>query len=305
MLKYRMAAAALKLFSLNAATRRSYRMLGNVVGGRGRARAVKPWYLARADANLAFAERHGAIADGMQVMELGTGWVHWESLFTRAFYEVEAVLFDVWDNRQFEAFRFHAAELRRHLPRLTHRPAEVRAKADALLGKVVACTSFEEAYALLGWRYVIEPQGRLDALAGSSIDFAYSSDVMEHVPANTLPRLAADFSRIVKPGGFVTQQIVMADHLCLYDRSAHRKSYLRYDDATWNRWFANDVQHMNRWQHSDFVRLFREAGFAIVAEDWIEQQDASALEIAPRWRDYDRKDLDAAVTRLLVSNTKE
>ncbi|MFY7744445.1 MAG: hypothetical protein ACOVQY_03415 [Erythrobacter sp.] len=42
--------------------------------------------MTRADQNLAFIEQHGGIRDGMKVLELGTGWVHWEALFLRAFY---------------------------------------------------------------------------------------------------------------------------------------------------------------------------------------------------------------------------
>ena len=112
MLKYQLAAIALKAFSLNSATRKAYRWIGNRVGGKARSQWIKPSYLQRAHENLRFIEQRGAIADGMQLVELGTGWVHWESLFTRMFYDVKITLFDVWDNRQFGGFIHHAQQLR-------------------------------------------------------------------------------------------------------------------------------------------------------------------------------------------------
>jgi len=300
MLRYRLAAGALKVFSLNGATRYAYRRLGNVVGERRRAQGIEPGYIERADGNLRFAEKHAASADGMRVMERGTGWFHWGALFTRLFYDVEVMLFDVWDNRGFVGFRNYAAHLRERLPSLETRDAAAREKAIELLGRVLDCANFDEVYRLLGWRYVIDAEGRLDALADNSIDLVFSSEVMEHIPASTLPRLADDLARVLTARGHVNQQIVEADHLRIYAPGMHSKSYLRFSDREWSRWFDNRVQYMNRWQHSDFVRLFRDHGFGIVEEEVANFVDTASIDIAPRWRDYDKADLDATVTRLIV-----
>lgn len=300
MLRYRLAAGALKAFSLNGATRRAYRRLGNAVGGRARAHAIKANAVGKADRSLRFLEKHGAIEPGMRLLELGTGWVHWEALFTRCFHEVEIALFDVWDNRQFAGFRHHAAALRDALPGLETRNGAAREKAIALLGRVLECADFAEVYRLLGWRYLIDEEGRLDAIESGSIDLVFGSDVMEHVPSERLPALVEDFRRVLVPGGRVAQHVVVADHLCLYDPAAHRKTYLSFTDEQWRRWFDNRAQHMNRWQHSDYLRLFRDHGFTVLADEIVTTADTSTLSIAPRWRGYDKTDLDACFTRLLV-----
>jgi SAM-dependent methyltransferase len=300
MLTYRAAALALKAFSLNETTKTVYRKIGNLVGGKRRAGRVRSHYLSRADQNLAFIEQHGGIRDGMRVLELGTGWVHWEALFLRAFYEVEATLFDVWDNRQFGGFLTHVNALRAALPTLTDRGAERTARAAALLDQVATSRNFEEAYAILGFTYLLSPDGSLNSIADGSLDLVFSSDVMEHIPHDSLPVLAASLHRVVKPGGLVAQQIVMADHLCIYAKSAHPKAYLQYSDSEWARWFENEVQYQNRWQQSDFRKLFKEAGFEIISEAIIGRADTSKLKIARRWADYSREDLDATVTRMLV-----
>lgn len=305
MLKYQLAAAALKMFSINGVTKQAYRGLGNRIGGKSRQKAIKPGYVARADGNLAFIESNAGIADGQTVLELGTGWVHWEALFTRLFYEVELIVFDIWDNRQFAGFIGHARALKAELPSLTHRGESALAKAEALLDRVLECGDFEEAYKLLGFTYVLDAKGDVGSIATDSVDLVISSDVMEHIPETGLPELAKSLRRIVRDGSHINQQIVEADHLCIYDRTVHPKNYLRYSNASWKLRFENDIQYINRWQHSDFVRLFREHGFDIVDEQIVSTADTSRLAIAPRWKDYDRPDLDTTVSRLLVKKHKE
>ncbi len=300
MLKYRLAATALKIFSVNDLTRKTYRSLGNVLGGRRRGSSVQSHYFKRADSNLRAIENCGAIADGMQVMELGTGWVHWEAMFTRLFYDVRVKLFDVWDNRQFPGFLHYAGELRRRLATECEREPEAVAKAEALLDKVLLTKSFDEAYALLGFEYIIDPTGSLRAIADGTVDLVISSDVMEHVPREAVPALCTDLFRILKPGGHVAQQIVYTDHLTIYDRAVHPKNYLRYSDRQWRWWLQNDVQYINLLQPSDFRRSFLASKFEIVLHETVQSCDSTQLNVDERFRHYPREELDVAVDRLLV-----
>ncbi|HEY1125174.1 MAG TPA: methyltransferase domain-containing protein [Sphingobium sp.] len=300
MLRYVLAATALRAFSMNGATKWVYRNLGNLAGGRRRAKGIEPHYIHRAAENLAYIESFGAIADGHQLMELGTGWVHWESLFTRLFYDVKVTLFDVWDNRQFPGFLGFASELRLQLRNQVDRPGDQIDRAEALLDRILACTSFDDVYKLLGFNYIIDPTGSLKAVPDGSIDLVISSDVMEHVPRGSIATLIQDFRRVLKPGARVAQQIVEKDHLTIYAPAAHPKAYLRYDERTWRRWFENDVQYVNRLQHSDFLRAFREAGMIVVDECVVATCDSSEIKIAPEFVHYDKADLDAIVTRIIA-----
>jgi hypothetical protein len=100
MVKYITAAIALKVFSSSAPMRRLYRALGNHFGGWRRARGRMPdYYPERVKRLLELARTHGIVKDGARILELGTGWLHWEAMTARLFFDVEAVLFDVWDNR--------------------------------------------------------------------------------------------------------------------------------------------------------------------------------------------------------------
>lgn len=300
MLKYHVAAFGLKLFSTNGMTRRAYRSFGNRLGARRRGKAVQSHYFRRADDNLRRIEAVGGVADGMQLVELGTGWMHWEALFTRLFYDVRVILFDVWDNRQFPGFLHYAGQLRQRLAGEVGRDPEAIARAEALLDQVLACKDFDAVYALLGFSYLIDETGSLRGIADGSVDLVISSDVLEHVPRAAMPTLARDFWRILKPGGRTAHQIVYVDHLTIYERSVHPKNYLRKSDTAWKMLYENDVQYINRLQPSDFKRVFREAGFEIEAEAVLDSCDVSHIAIAEPFRRYPRAELETNVNHLIV-----
>ena len=250
--------------------------------------------------NLRHIEAHGGIRDGLRLLELGTGWVHWEALFTRLFYDVRVVLFDVWDNRQFPGFLHYASELRHRLRTEVSRDPSAIARAETLMDRVLQARDFTEVYDLLGFEYLVEPSGSLGAVSDASIDLVISSDVLEHVPRAAMTTLISDLARILRPGGRTAHQIVFTDHLTIYDRTVHPKNYLRYSDRQWRRWFENGVQYINRLQPSDFARMFREAGFEIEAETTVQTCDSSQLRIAEPFRAYRTEELNIAVNRIIT-----
>lgn len=300
MLKYYTAAFGLKVFSINSLTKKAYRSVGNILGSKRRSQQVSPHYFQRADENLRFIEERGGIADGMHVMELGTGWVHWEALFTRLFYDVEVTLFDVWDNRQFDGFIFYASQLRSRMrEEIKRTPAEFE-RAEALLDKVLICKDFDEVYKLLNFRYLIVDNGSLSPLADSSLDLVFSSDVLEHVSAKAVPTLCADLMRVLKPGGYAAHQIVFVDHLTIYDESAHEKHYLSMSDLQWKLFGDNGVQYINRLQPTEFEKYFKDAGFATEGESVCQKCDISLITVADRFKGYSDEDLETSVKRLLL-----
>jgi len=300
MIRYALAAQALKFFSLNSATRKLYRSIGNLRGGKSRATAVKPHYIQRANSNLAYLEKYGAIGHGKVAMELGTGWVHWEALFTRLFYDVEFILFDVWDNRQFGGFKFYCSELRRRIATEVDRPREQIERAQTLLDEILTFDSFEAVYQRLGFRYVLNQTGFLDAISDNHLDLIISSDVLEHVPAKAVTELFAAMYRTLKPGGFIAHQIVPADHLLIYDKSVSGKQYLRYSDFVWRAFFENGVQYFNRIQHSEWVEKVRAQGFDILCEEITARIDVSDMKISKRFHNLPQSDLEATVTHLVA-----
>jgi len=292
-----MAAQALRAFSISHGTMAAYRSLGNLVGGKSRSKAIEPHYIHRADSNLKYVESVGAIRDGMTALELGTGWVHWEALFTRLFYDVRFYLFDVWDNRQFAGLQQYAGHLKNRLYEDVDRPREQLGRASCLLDKILDCSNFDELYSLLGFTYIVEPRGRLDVIPDDSVDLVISSDVLEHIPRAGLEQLVLDLKRVLRPGGVCVAQIVEEDHLRIYDRSVHPKNYLRYSEFAWKALFENRVQYINRLQHSDYVKLFA-GGFELIDEQIVVSSDNLPFEVSQAFKGYSDKDLKAGVTRI-------
>ena len=106
MLRYGLTALALKAFSATNSTQHLYRKLGNTFGARSRARKrPPPYYMERARNIVEQVRRFDLIRPGDRLLEIGSGWVAWESTVLRLFFDVQVTLFDVWDDRQFAPFQ--------------------------------------------------------------------------------------------------------------------------------------------------------------------------------------------------------
>src|SRR5262245_55360107 len=119
MVKYVLAATALKAFSWSSSTMRLYRGLGNKFGAKKRASGIMPtYYFERVNRMLRLHKRHGIVKNGDRLLELGTGWLHWEAITCRLFFDIQAVLFDVWDNRQLSGLKNYITQLDAMLEKL-------------------------------------------------------------------------------------------------------------------------------------------------------------------------------------------
>ena len=238
------------------------------------------------------------VHDGHKLLELGTGWVHFESVAVALFYDVEAVLFDVRDNRRLNVIKLYAEQFDQVLDReLELTPAE-SARAHRVLKAIAAVTTFDELYALLHFRYLVEPSGTLHQFEDNSFDYIYSCSVLEHVQAGILPDYIRDIRRILQPGGYSIHEIDIADHLSMYVPSMSRKNYLRYSDKVWKRFFENDFQYFNRLQVPDWMCLFEQAGLELV-QDERAYVDLDGLKVDPQYAHLDEDSLRCVDLRVV------
>jgi len=268
MLKYLAQAAALKAFSCGRPMRLLYRKLGNHFGAKRRTRGDIPeFYLDRIKTMIDLAKHHGIVKDGSRVLEVGTGWLHWEAITLRLFFDVQAVLFDVWDNRQMPALKHHLQQLRSRLDRtLLDLPDSVLSQARTRIDLALRAGSFEELYDSLGFRYVLNPLGDLRGLPDESFDFVVSAGVLEHIEDHIIAPLINDTFRVLKPGGWALHDIDMSDHLAYYDSRMHEKYYLRCEEWLWKLVGENKVQYINRLQKGEWIKVFQSSKFQVVTE---------------------------------------
>jgi SAM-dependent methyltransferase len=300
MVRYLAAAAALRCFSAAPAMRRLYRGLGNGVGNRRRsAGSIPGYYVERLDRMLTLVKRHGIVANGDRILELGTGWLHWEALTLRLFFDIEAVLFDVWDNRQLGGMKNYLGQLKPVLNTIQGLSDSQVRRAQFLIDQIVGVESFEELYRLLGFEYVVDPSGSLERFADCSFQLVVSAGVLEHVNRGALPTLIAETRRLLRPGGWALHSIDTSDHLAHYDKTVSAKKYLCFSETTWQRFFDNEVQGINRVQRGEWLEMFRGNGFALVDADG-KRVDISGLKLAERFAHLDQRDLEYTVVRLAL-----
>ncbi len=299
MIKYVMTAAALKSFSFSPQTKRMYRLLGNIVNQRTRIReGLNTYYLDRAKRILELCERHHAIEKGDRLLEVGTGYVHWESMIIRLFYDIQITMFDVWDNRYFRAFKKYFKQLDEIIDREMDLETMQSEQIHDMLRSLLKASSFEEIYDLLELQYVINPSGTLKDFQNESFAAIFSCDVLEHVDRSILRQYIQDSHRLLKPGGYSIHKIDITDHLYYYDTSVSLKNYLRYSNKAWRQFFENDVQYINKVQRSDWLDLFHKAGFELVEEESI-YADIGTTEVDRDYKNLSKQDLEC-VTLTIV-----
>jgi SAM-dependent methyltransferase len=300
MIRYVSAAVALKCFSATPLTRSIYRALANQVGNKQRSTGAIPgYYVDRITRMLRLAREQSIVRDGDRILELGTGWLHWEALTIRLFWDVSAVLFDVWDNRQLDGLKNYCRQLVPIVERDLDLTSLQRARANVMLSEIQQASSFDELYELLNFEYVVESAGSLAQFPEGRFQLVVSGGVLEHVNRDGVPELVRQSFRVLSPGGVALHSIDTSDHLSHYDPSVSKKLYLRISEPTWMRFLENRVQYINRVQRSEWLALFQSTGFDIIDED-SREVDVSDLNVAPRYSHVPKHDLACTVLRVAM-----
>jgi SAM-dependent methyltransferase len=302
MVRYVIAAGALKLFSATTQTKKLYRYIGNTYGARKRAAAGLPQvYVDRAQEIISQVRKHNAIKPGDRLLELGTGWLHWESTILRLFYDVEVYLFDVWDNRQFPAFLQYFRDFAKVVDNTIPMTAGEKERVHGLLDKLLLTTSFDQVYTLLGHKYVVNPAGTLGQFPDNFFDLIFSCSVLEHVEKPIIPEFMKGCYRVLKPKGKAIHLVDLGDHLTLYDSTMpYNKNYLRYSDSTWRAFFQNDVQYFNRIQRPRWLKYFADAKFVLV-EERTEPIDLDGIKVSRSFAEFDHSDLTCLTMKVVYT----
>lgn len=232
---------------------------------------------------------------GGDVLEVGSGWTPVVPLLFHLAGARSVILTDL--ERLFDEASIPTARAFVH-PRL----GEV---AEALGGEVAPLaerlSQFRPFY-LCPWHAARHP--------AASVDIAFSRAVMEHVPARDVIGLFRELRRIVRPGGLMCHSIDNTDHWQHGDGKGSLVDFLRYPTGSL-RWRLSQVNvqgRMNRFRHSDYLALAREAGWDIVREagrvppevlrDVLRMRDAG--ELAPEFSARDPQDLATTATLLIA-----
>jgi len=200
MISYYTAAIALKTFSISPLTLKLYRKIGNIVGQKNRATGPMPnYYVERAKKMLKLSEKFGIINDGSKILEIGTGWLHWEGIVSKLFFDVTGVLYDVWDNRQLSGIKNYLAQLEKHLDLFDISSVKIQ-HAKQTIKTIKSANSFEELYKIIDFDYIIEKEGTLETVKKSKFDYIVSAGVFEHIERSQAHLLISKIADLLHSG---------------------------------------------------------------------------------------------------------
>jgi hypothetical protein len=191
------------------------------------------------------------------------------------------VLFEYfWDYEQRD-------ELKKFLPAV--RPERVRQLRELL--PFVRHAAPTETLSRLQIRVLVGDASE-KRLPPNSVDFFFSSAVLEYIPRPVLLAILDEFRRIATPGAVMSHRLNLIDAFSYFDKSITAFNFLRYTDAQW-RWRNSPLAWQNRLRISDYRELISKAGFRILSEENIfgAAEDLAKVTLAPEFKGYTQQDL--------------
>jgi SAM-dependent methyltransferase len=204
---------------------------------------------------------------GKRVMEIGTGW---RIDMPIAFYLCGArsvVTYDLRRHLKPSLVMAAVARLARHRPTLvdTFRcfadPAEIGARLTALS----RAADVREVFRLAGIDYRAPADATRTDLPARSIDLHMSFTVLQHIPYDPLVGMLREATRVLADGGVACHHIDLSDQFARGDPSISRGNFLRFSDAEWSAYGANQFAYHNRLRAPDYERAYRDAGHDVLS----------------------------------------
>ncbi|WP_435770433.1 methyltransferase domain-containing protein [Nocardioides sp. SYSU DS0651] len=126
-----------------------------------------------------------------------------------------------------------------------------------------------EYFAAAGVRYVAPGDaGALPDLPDASVDLHFSTNVLEHIPAEVLWTIFFEAHRVVRPGGVAVHVVDPSDHFAQSDDSISLVHFLRYSAREWDRLAGNRFAYHNRLRGKEFGAILRGTGFDVLIESY-------------------------------------
>lgn len=146
----------------------------------------------------------------------------------------------------------------------------------------------------LGIDYLAPCDARQTGIEAESYDLIVSTNTMEHIHHKDLALILKEAFRLLRPGGIISSKIDYADHYYYADKSISPYNYMQFSNEDWQR-YNSDGHFQNRGRHSDYVKLFKEAGFKIIEMHAVNEYPdivaPSENTLAPEFRNLSNEDL--------------
>jgi SAM-dependent methyltransferase len=132
-------------------------------------------------------------------------------------------------------------------------PAELQRKCQVL----AACKSLADLWAAVPIRYTAPADATYLALPAASIDYHYSTNVLEHVPKAVLAGILAEAKRLLRPDGHLVHLVDLSDHFAHDDHRLPAVHFLRFRPSIWSALAGNRFMYQNRLRLPQYQQLFK------------------------------------------------
>ncbi|TAK51979.1 MAG: methyltransferase domain-containing protein [Gammaproteobacteria bacterium] len=162
-------------------------------------------------------------------------------------------------------------------------------------------TDIEDLQRLYRICYIAPGDARSTGLPAGSVDFVFSTSVLEHIDEPNIRLILRECIRVSSPGGLMSFAIDYNDHYAGFDSSIGKLNFLRYSERQWAK-YNPPRHHQNRLRHSDFLRIFQDLGLEIVEQRRIMgcAEDLERIKVADCFGKHSREDLLSTGGRFLL-----
>jgi SAM-dependent methyltransferase len=206
--------------------------------------------------------KHGLELPVSTILEIGTGW-----------YPVIPLMLRLAGVRQVHLTDAHplldAEELAAACEFLLDRKTDIAQRLGLPLTevekylRVIPGESLEHGLARLGFSYLVPCDL---STCNFKVDAIFSHTCLEHISEPQLRALLRECRHVLRPGGLMSHGVDHSDHRANVDSELSRIDFLRYSDRVWRLFCIDPQDYTNRLRHSDYVRLFTDAGYDITFE---------------------------------------
>lgn len=233
---------------------------------------------------------------GQSLVEIGTGWYPTFPVCSWLIGAAKITTFDLSRHLQRDLLEQLSERLRQHVPAIAQAgklPEEVVEAKRAAFAKALARGAKLEDATDHAITYRAPTDFTLSGLPDASVDLVLSNSVLEHVPADVLPRMFDETRRILKPGAATFHSINCGDHYAYIDPKVSQLHFLKFSEEEWRLW-NNDFQYQNRLRGKEFLRMAREAGLVIEFDGSIVRPirlaQLDAIRVHPMFAHYTREE---------------
>ena len=132
---------------------------------------------------------------------------------------------------------------------------------------------------LMNIEYLAPADASFLHIENDSIDFFFTVNVFEHIPADIIKNILLEAKRVLRKDGLMIHRIDLSDHFSHSDRSITAINFLRFSEKQWNTWAGNRFMYHNRLRAYEFYELFEQQDVNILdAEELVDERACALLQ---------------------------